>query len=398
MDRATPRLALAGFLVLLPGFFAYHFLLAKSLIPPLLGGYSTAMALIWLLPLSLLLIHRVALNPLNRSAVDAAFLGFLAYMLVAFLLNMALTGRGAAAGEQIGVLPQFVVLFVAARFVSPQTARLRSTLLVALLAMSVSIVTNADEGTFFAASFDLLETADYFANYQAYGFVYSVCLIYVLCATPSRKGRMGIYLFALPTLFLNGARTELIGVVLLTLFLEFLRSRHKLLTLAIAAGLVAGIAAALPLLADLYPESRTIFLFLDYSDDISKLERARMLQDGWTSIMQSPWIGALGSHRPGEHIHNALSAWVDLGLPGFAVYVALLALPLVDLFLLRKVDLDDPQYQLALSLACLMALFAITAKHYTHQLLPLSMGAYASYVVSQRRIPSTQPSAQPLPA
>ena len=35
--------------------------------------------------------------------------------------------------------------------------------------------------------------------------------------------------------------------------------------------------------------------------------------------------GALGSHRPGEHIHNALSAWVDLGLIGFAAYSMLIA-------------------------------------------------------------------------
>lgn len=387
---SPPRLALAGFLVLLPGFFAYHFLLAKSFIPPLLGGYSTAMALVWLLPMGYLLLRHVLLQPAQASAVDALFLAFLAYALAVYLLNMALSGRGGAAADQIGVLPQFVVLYVATRLVTPRVPGLRSTLLVLLIAMSVAIVTNADEGTFFAASFDLLETADYFANYQAYGFVYSVCLVYVLSATPSRQQRMLIYLFTLPTLFLNGARTELIGVVLLVLLLEFVRSRHKLLTLAAAAVFVGALVAALPLLADLYPESRTIFLFLDYSDDISKLERARMLREGLETILESPWVGALGSHRPGEHIHNALSAWVDLGLPGFAAYAALVAWPLLDLCFLRRWELDDPDYQLALSLAFLMALFALTAKHYTHQLLPLTLGAYARYVVGSRARTGTE--------
>ena len=379
-----PRLALLAFHVLLPGFFAYHFLLAKSLIPPLFGGYSTAMAMLWVLPLALLFLQRVLLRPDQRGSMDASFITFLVYMAVVLLLHMAITSRGEAAAEQIGVLPQFLVLYVVARLVPPLAPGLRRALIVALLAMSVAIVTNADEGTFFAASFDVLGTADYFANYQAYGFVYTVCLLYVLCATPSGKHRALIYAFALPTLFLNGARTELIGVVLLTVVLEFALSRHKLLTLAIAAACMAGLAALLPVLADIYPESRTIFLFLDYSDDLSKLERARMLADGWESILASPWTGALGSHKPGEHIHNALSAWVDLGLPGFTAYALLVALPLVDMLLLRRIDLRDPDYRLALSLACLMALFALTAKHYTHQLLPLALGAYARYAVTRR--------------
>lgn len=393
MNRPVSRLALAGFLVLLPGFFAYHFLLAKGLIPPVLGGYSTAMALIWLLPLSMLLLQRVLLLESERCAMDVAFLAFLGYALAVMLLNMALSARGTAAADQIGVLPQFVVLYVVARLVPADAPRLRGLLTVLLLAMSLAIVTNADEGTFFAASFDLLKTGDYFANYQAYGFVYSVCLIVVLSATPSLRQRLWIYLFALPTLFLNGARTELIGVVLLALVLEFMRSRRKLLTLAIAAGILAAVASVLPLLADQYPESRTLFLFLEYSDDLSKLERARMLHDGWQSILQSPWLGALGSHQPGEHIHNALSAWVDLGLPGFAAYALLLTIPLVDLWLLRRHDLDEPAYQLALSLVCLMALFALTAKHYTHQLFPLALGAYARFSAVERRAasPSTNP-------
>lgn len=383
MRTPTPRLALFGFQALLPGFFVYHFLLAKGLIPPVFGGYSTAMAMVWFAPLSMLFVQQVS-RPGTRCAMDGAFVAFVVYTLVVLLLNMALGARGEAAGEQIGVIPQFVVLYIVARSVDPRAPRLRGVLVMTLLAMSVAIVTNADEGTFLAVSLDLLGSADYFANYQAYGFVYSVCLIYVLCATPSRKQRMAIYLFAFPTLFLNGARTELIGVVLLTLVLEFLRSKHKLFTLVIAAALVAAAAAALPLLADLYPESRTIFLFLDYSDDLSKLERARMLYDGWKSIQESPWVGALGSHKPGEHIHNALSAWVDLGLPGFAAYVALIVLPLIDLCLLRRADLNDPDYQLAVSFAFLVALFAITAKHYTHQLLPLAVGAYARYLMMHR--------------
>lgn len=378
------RVALSAFFLLLPGFFAYHFLLAKSLIPPWLGGYSSAMALIWLLPLSALFLQQVVLRPTRRCTMDAAFMAFLGYYLVVLLLNMGISQRGAAAADQIGVLPQFFTLYVLGRLVPPGDHGLHRALIVSLLAMSLAIVTNADEGTFFAASFELLATADYFANYQAYGFIYTVCLLYVLCATPQPAHRAWIYAFALPTLFLNGARTELIGVVALSVTVEFMLSRRKWLMFVMAASLVAIAIAALPILADFYPESRTIFLFLDYSDDLSKIERTRMLEDGWNSIQQSPWLGALGSHRPGEHIHNALSAWVDLGLIGFAAYSMLIACPVIDLLVLRRLHLRDASYRLAFSFIFLVALFAITAKHFTHQLLPLALGAYARVVVSTR--------------
>ena len=81
---------------------------------------------------------------------------------------------------------------------------------------------------------------------------------------------------------------ELIGVVALTATVEFLLSQRKWLMFATAASLVTIAIAALPILADFYPESRTIFLFLDYSDDLSKIERTRMLDEGWNSIQQNP--------------------------------------------------------------------------------------------------------------
>jgi O-antigen ligase len=379
------RTARLCFYLLFPGFFLYHFLVAKQWLPGLLGGYSTAMASLLLLPLGLLFLHKVLLQRDERCAMDIAFPAFVLFYLLVLLLNMALSGRGGAASEQFGIVPQFLSLYCLARVLPVEQPRFQHWLWIFLLAMTAAIAFNADEGTFVVAALDLLLTTDYLANYQAYAFVYSVVMLLVLAPLQKRSHRLALYAFAIPTLFLNGARTEFIGVLLLVLLMEFLQSRHKLVSLTVATALVGLAYASLPLLAELYPESRTVFLFIDASDDVSANERARMLAGGLRSLVESPWIGDLGSHAPGEHIHNALSALVDLGIVGFAWYVLLIAVPALDLFVLRRRQLARPSYRLAFALIFLIALFAVTAKHFTHQLLPLALGAYAQHVVAERR-------------
>lgn len=382
------------FYFLLPGFFIYHFLVAKQLLPGLLAGYSTAMAGILLLPMGALYVQHVIGRPSERCAMDYAFNAFVVFYAVVLLVNMAVSGRGAAANAQLGIVLQFLTLYWVARLVPLGQARFQGWLLAFLLAMTVAFAFNADEGTFVVAALELLQTTDHLANYQAYAFVYSVVMLFVLAPMQTRWHRLLVYLFAAPALFLNGARTEFIGMLLLILLLEFIESRHKLFTLAVAAALTGLAIASLPLLAELYPESRTVFLFIDYSDDVSANERTRMLSGGLESIADNPWLGAFGSHAPGEHIHNALSAWVDLGLVGFVWYVLLIAVPVLDLCLLRRPQLRNPTYRLAVSLVFLIALFAITAKHFTHQLLPLAAGIYACHVVAERRRNASLPQAR----
>ncbi len=374
--RSTRVVSLC-FYLLLPGFFVYHFLVAKQLLPGLLGGYSSAMAGLLLLPLGIVYGKHLLSDRGNWRFMDAAFHAFVVYYALVLLAHLLFSSHSSTASEQLGIVPQFLALYWLARLAPLGQPRFQRWMLAFLLLMSGAIAFNADEGTFVAAALDLLQTTNYLANYQAYAFVYSVVMLFVLAPMQKRWQRLLVYLICVPTLFLNGARTEFIGVLLLILLLEFLMSRHKLATLLVAGALVGLGIAALPWLADLYPESRTVFLFIDYNDDISANERARMLSSGWRSIIESPWIGAFGSYAPGEHIHNALSAWVDIGLAGFVFYVALIAVPLLDLLVLRRLDLRNANYRLAFALLLLTALFAITAKHFTHQLLPLAVGLYA---------------------
>lgn len=366
---------------LFPGFFVYHFLVAKQWLPPLLGGYSSAMAALLLAPLGWIYATQVLLRPVERTNVDAAFMAFIGYYALAMSLHIAFGERPAAAPEHFGIIVQFLSLFFVLRLLPITDRNQWRWLLLALLAMSATIALNASEGSFVIATLDLLWTESYFATYQAYAFVYLVTFLLVLAPLQKLSARLALYLLAVPILFLNGARTEFVGIVLLVLCLEFLLSKQKWVLLGAFFAVLAVGALLLPLLADLFPESRTLLLFLDYSEDLSANQRTEMLVSGWRSIMDSPWVGALGSHAPGEHIHNGLSAWVDLGLPGFLAYALLILIPTLDLCLFQHRRLQEAEVRLAFSLLFLTALFAITSKHYTHQLLPLALAAYARLLV-----------------
>jgi O-antigen ligase len=387
MKASTATVIRWCFYALFPGFFGYHYLVALQWLPPVLGGYSSAMAALLLLPLGLIFSHQVLTRPNQRSPVDLAFIAFVTYYAAVMLMQMAVGARSEAAPQHFGVMVQFLSLYFAVRLIPLDQASFQRWLLVFLLAMSAVIVLNADEGTFVVASLDLLWTEDYFATYQAYGFVYLVTLLLLLSPIRRFAWRLPLYLLAIPTLFLNGARTEFVGVLILVLVLEFLMSRHKLLVTGVAVAVIALSVASLPLLADLYPESRTVLLFLDYGQDISANERAQMLTKGWQTITENPLLGALGSHPSGEHIHNGLSAWVDLGLIGFIAYALLIAVPSVDLLTRGIGQLRDWDFRLAFCMLFLTALFALTSKHYTHQLLPIALAVYARLQVRAQSQP-----------
>ncbi len=372
------------FYLLLPGFFIYHSLVGMGLLPAFLGGYSTVMSALLLLPLSLVYAHHLLAAREHRLAFDAIYLCFIVYYANVLMVQYSVGVHGNAVPEQFGIVFQFLTLFMLSRLAPLGEPGFQRWLLAFLVLMTAVIGFNADEGTFIVAALELLQANDKLANYQAYAFVYSVVMLYVAAPLKLRWQRMLVYLICIPTLFLNGARTEFIGVLLLVCLIEFLESKHKVLTLLVMTALIGIGIASLPLLADLYPESRTVLLFLDYSDDISANERAQMLTHGWRSIVASPWLGSFQSHAIGEHIHNALSAWVDLGLLGFVVFAALIAVPAVDLFLLQRPNFLNPTYRLAFSMVFLTVLFSITAKHYTHQLFPLALGIYSRHLIECR--------------
>jgi len=116
--------------------------------------------------------------------------------------------------------------------------------------------------------------------------------------------------------------------------------------------------------------------------EYSLLHRIRMFQLGWTAILESPWLGygyqnrfevivplmtAADDFRYG-HLHNALlNHWVAGGVPGLALCIMVLGLPL---FLLKQYSNEDRGLQfLALLITIMMVgtgLYTAILGHFVH--------------------------------
>lgn len=381
---AITWLGTVSLLLMLPGFFFYHSLVSSGLIPAFLGGYSSAVASLLMPALLIGYVQHLGKSAANRTLTDAAFIGFCGYYLGILLLQLATGARGGAVSDQIGVIPQFLSLFMATVLAPLHDRRMRFALLISFAVMSAIIFLNIDEGVFIMGLLtdDLADGS--VATYQAYGFVYSVVLVLLIGQVEDTRLRILVYVVGLPALFLNGARTELVGVALMAPLLEFALTSAKLRAATWAVVTLALLAASLPILADMFPDSRTVLLFLDYGDDRSASERAEMLAHGLQSISDHPWFGDFANYPPGAHIHNWLSAWVDLGLVGFVIYAGLQVGPFLHIACARRWRLHEPVFRLPFLLLGLSLLFALTAKHFTHQLLPIALGAYTRLLMHDR--------------
>ena len=389
----TDLVALLAFCLIFPGFFIYHFLVGKEYIPGLLGGYSTSMALLMLPLVANAYYREVTRNRRRPRSVDATFFAFEVYFACVVLVNIGIGTHMEIAAPLLAIVVQFVVIFMVMALINPSDVRFKAVVGVSFAVLSSIILLNATEGTFVVAALDLQTSDESIANYQSYAFVYTIIILCTLFSTRSGWLRWLIYLIAIPALFLNGARTEFIGMLIMALLIEFSISKNKLKILGVTFGLILLAAGLQDTLIDQLPDNRVLVLFANSGVDDSTLDRANFLRAGWKTLSDHPLTGEFASYKLGEHIHNALSAWIDLGIVGFIFYLGLLVVPF--LLLLRQLikGSREPGMLLTLSMLFLALLFALAAKHYSHQMFPAAVGAFANFFQYTRR-PSTATSQQ----
>ena len=381
----TSPVALLAFCLIFPGFFIYHFLVGKEYIPGLLGGYSTSMALLMLPLIANEYYREVTRHRRRPRGIDTTFFAFEVYFAGVVLVNIGIGTHMEVAVPLLAIAVQFAVIFMVMALINPTDVRFKMAVGLSFVVLSSIILLNATEGTFVVAALDLQTSDESIANYQSYAFVYTIIVLCTLFSTHSGRIRWLIYLVAIPSLFLNGARTEFIGMLILALTIEFSISRSKVMILTGTLGLILLAAGVQDDLTDLLPDNRVLLLFANSGVDDSTTDRANFLRAGWKTLSEHPLTGEFASYKLGEHIHNALSAWVDLGIFGFIFYLGLLIVPF--LLLLRQLinGSREPGMLLTLSMLFLALLFAMTAKHYSHQMFPAAVGAFASYLQYSRQ-------------
>lgn len=376
-----PAWAELAFFLLFPGFFAYQTLLGLGLIRAYLGGYFAWISLLMLPPLLLSYLLRLRVQHYRLHRTDAALLGFLLYYAVIIACHAPYASGGHTGHHVLGLLYIFL-LFVIFKTLDFERPRFRHTQLASLIAMSAVVFVYAVDGAFYLAALGAARDPDSVATYQGFSRSYLLPLVVMLACVRHAPLRWILYAIALPTLYLNTARSEFGALLFLLPLIEFHAARQRLLVLAALALAVVLLQLNLDALIAAVPGNRTLEL-LDLSHSSSANARHELTLHALSSIREHPLLGAYGSYPTGKYAHNIISAWVDLGLLGFVALLALLLYPLLQMaihgYLLGGRASRAPRYLLAWSLLAMALLLLCMSHFFSDMLIGSALGAYARY-------------------
>jgi O-antigen ligase len=348
--------------------------------PAFLAGYSTAICLLslpWLIAVHL----RFKINnPMPADPVEKVLFVFIAYYALTTIWQLSTRNMLNSSEAHPTVIAQFLALYFLGHH-TPCEPRKRLVLITLVAIMSAMILHNSMTGGLIGAALESIGVSESLITYQGYAFAYFVTLTWTV-ASLHRRGtwRVFVYLLAFVALFLNGARSEFAAALISFLMLEFLVAKSKARALQGALFAILLFAAVYLVFEDELQGYRVITIFTDYSEDLSVLDRKKMREDGIKTILAHPLTGRFGSYLGGEYIHSYLSAWVDLGAVGFALFLVLSALPGLYLWAQRHHLTADHELQLLFMLTSSTLLLSLTAKPFTQYLLPLTLGVCVRHV------------------
>lgn len=323
------KIATGLVILLFPGFYLYNAGLANGWFPQFLGGWFGPVSLLVGLPFLALL----ALAILWRGRVRDR-IGVWVCVLVAYcLLWASLYTVDAPVAEHPMALYRYtleflwlwLVTYAAFRHFDYSSTRAARSLFALWLVMFAIALAGQQHGMYRAPGNADADAAIRIASYQGFARAALVTSALLLVRLRGWKA-LAFALAALMFLFLLGARTEFVGV-LLVVGLSIVAGRGHWLAktgaLLVAGVLVAALAVQFGAVLD---QSRVLNL-LHLSIDASWQTRQLFASRAEDSIRAHWVLGAYGSTLAdggaGTYAHNALSAWVSFGLMGFVLFVGL---------------------------------------------------------------------------
>lgn len=160
-----------------------------------------------------------------------------------------------------------------------------------------------------------------------------IATLLLIAVLSQLRDRMIVYVAGFIFLSAIGSRTSLYSYFLALPIILLMTPEPKgvvpMRMLGVIA-LVAAIPLGLSIVTDQLAGTRMFSFFADATADTSVQGRISTLEGGWQDILDSPVVGAFGSHidRYGEdgwYIHNYLELWRQFGLAPFLLFLVLLA-------------------------------------------------------------------------
>jgi O-antigen ligase len=225
---------------------------------------------------------------------------------------------------------------------------------------------------------------EYIAGYQNYAQIYMFVVLCCIATTPKIIPRYGMYVVTLFTLFVNGARSEMIVIIPVILIAEAHYFRGKLLIAMIMASVaMIFLPNIAEWLTDAFPDNRVVLLLNGLTTDASYNQRQYYNDQALAVIRDAPIFGSYAYYPEGAYAHNILSMWADFGLFGMGLLLVCLALPLSRALRDYYVGKSSPEGTLLASLA-VGSVALLTAKTYTHPIILMTLAIYARQIAGDR--------------
>jgi hypothetical protein len=375
------KIANACFLMLFPGFFFYHFAIARGFIPPILGGYFGVVALFVFYPL--FYSHIKLKYSTFNGKVYHTFLVIIFYTFTVINVNY-IFDRPHGFSFDLYFWSMSSLFFNIITFLIGAHANIRKMIkinVVFLILMLLLVVFNVGENGIFYVKDEAVDGSNV-ATYQGFGrsFVFVSLIITGIYIGKANK-LFFIFCVSVVALLLNGARTEFVSYIIST-FIVFLLYRYQSfkslfsLFLAIVVLFYFGFH-----LADMYPESRMLQLF-NLQESSSYEARKNLNENGLNIIHDNILLGGYGMYAAldgiGSYPHNLLSAWVNLGLIGFSLYILLFIYLIMEAFYCFKEKSNELKYRVFLIFLVFTIISVIFSKDYTYMAISFLIGLYVN--------------------
>lgn len=368
-----------AFFFLFPGFFFYNTFLGLGVIGAFLGGYFSVVSLAFIFPLIFFYLVEVKRKKTYFSKTDFYYLIFLIYCFFVVAINFIAGANTLIARSHFLEILYSINGFIIFKMIALDDKKLMTIMILSLMAMSAIVFYFSVDGSFYLKSLGTSTNPESLATYQGFARSYLITFVVIISFVRSITARILMYAIAVPTLFINTARSEFVALLFLIPIIEIYYAKHKLKMASAMFVIFAIVSLNFEYILERLPDNRVLEL-IDLSQSSSANLRHHLTDQALQTINNNPILGDYASYAVGEYAHNILSAWVDFGLFGFIYILIIFTWATLRLFFegfFLKTKPSD--FLLAVSLMSITFLWMLTSKTFFDITIAASLGAYAKY-------------------
>ena len=378
------NLCLYSALLLFPGFFFYHTAVAVDLMPPVIGGFFTPIAiLILIIYLPLYFIFNCKLSKVFLLYFSFfIFWGF--YVFIEYVIKYRLNNLGLLSWGLVAVITN-VTSYITMLHFNLNDKKTVKYFFISFIIMCLIVLFYSNNGRFYLkAETDI----DGVASYQ--GFARSLLFVFYVCyvAYNNQRNKAIVMIISTIILFMNSARSELIFFIVSIFIFNFINLRKDKFTVILNLFLITLVSINFDYILAKFSSNR-LFELMHISKSTSFEGREEFAKKAWQVIQDHPLLGDYGYYIDiygiGSYSHNILSAWADFGILGFIFFLGISLYLLI--FFINKIIFkasSDKSIQLLFLFSSTLLLGYLTAKDYSFMFFGLSLGLYVNYLQSTK--------------